>query len=179
MILYQMLCGELPFDSEKGLDLVEKIIEFRHSFRIPEECASEEAKNLLKKLICDQEIRIGSGIHLYRAKKGQILRKTKGFKELQRQPFFDNLNFATLRDQRAPFEGEVENMHEKDNSSLKELKDVELCGERVQHNATQQNQLSKNIHLTHYSYRRFESSLNTPNPLLRRNPSLSNLPPSH
>lgn len=61
IILYELLFDEVPFYSESLAATYGKIMGHKTTFAFPEDCeeTSDEAKNLITRMICDQEVRIG------------------------------------------------------------------------------------------------------------------------
>lgn len=60
---------------------------------------SNDAEDLLKKLICEKTNRMGSGNCLYFL---EDVRSRKGLEELKMSSFFENFNWLNLREQRSP-----------------------------------------------------------------------------
>ncbi|KAJ3225720.1 Serine/threonine-protein kinase MRCK alpha [Clydaea vesicula] len=88
IILYELLFDEVPFYSESLAETYGKIMEHEKHFAYPDEhTASETVLDLMSKLICKQEIRIGS----------------KGAEEIKDHPFFQAFDWAGIRNTKAPF----------------------------------------------------------------------------
>lgn len=57
-VLFELLTGNTPFYAESLIETYSKIINFAHSFEFPEnDKISDNAKDLIKNLICDQKTR--------------------------------------------------------------------------------------------------------------------------
>jgi serine/threonine protein kinase len=88
IILYELLYDEVPFYSESLVETYGKIMDHKNSFSFPIDIeVSETCKNLISKLICNQDTRLGKN----------------GFKELTSHPWFDIIDWENIRDAKAPF----------------------------------------------------------------------------
>ena len=82
-----MLIGYPPFYGEDQAITCNKVMNYKKFFEIPEDSKiSEEAKDLLKRLIADPDKRLGSN----------------GVEEIKRHPFFRGIDWQNLRKQKAP-----------------------------------------------------------------------------
>ena len=88
IILYEMLCGYPPFYADDVMQTCHKIIKWREYLDFPpqggEDALSEAAKNMIKGLLCDSEVR-------------------PTFESIIANPFFDGINWTDLRTQGPPF----------------------------------------------------------------------------
>jgi hypothetical protein len=58
--LYELLYDEVPFYSESLAATYGKIMDHKTTFAFPEEDGfSDEARSLIRRMICDQDVRIG------------------------------------------------------------------------------------------------------------------------
>ncbi|XP_050367945.1 uncharacterized protein LOC126786228 [Argentina anserina] len=93
-IMYEMLVGFPPFYSEEPMSTCRKIVNWRTHLKFPEEAKlSAEAKDLICKLLCNVEQRLG----------------TKGAYEIKAHPWFKGLEWDKLYQMEAAFIPEVNN----------------------------------------------------------------------
>jgi protein-serine/threonine kinase len=87
-IMFECLVGYPPFCSESAHETYRKIMNWRDQLYFPDDVhVSPEAEDLIRRLICNPEQRIGRG----------------GAEEIKQHPFFDGVDWDTIRDLRAPF----------------------------------------------------------------------------
>ncbi|XP_058104540.1 uncharacterized protein LOC131248300 isoform X4 [Magnolia sinica] len=91
-IMYEMLVGYPPFYSEEPMSTCRKIVNWRSHLRFPEEAKlAPEAKDLISKLLCNVERRLG----------------TKGAHEIKAHPWFKGTQWEKLYQMEAAFIPEV------------------------------------------------------------------------
>lgn len=87
-ILFEMLVGYPPFFSDDPSVTCQKILHWRKTLNIPPEAnLSPAATDILKRLLCDADHRLG----------------INGVEELKSHPFFENIDWSTIRDAKAPY----------------------------------------------------------------------------
>ncbi|XVF86109.1 hypothetical protein PTKIN_Ptkin18bG0014600 [Pterospermum kingtungense] len=93
-IMFEMLVGYPPFYSEEPLSTCRKIVNWRTHLKFPEEAKlSAEAKDLIRKLLCNVEQRLG----------------TNGAHEIKAHPWFKDIEWDRLYQMEAAFIPEVNN----------------------------------------------------------------------
>ncbi|THU61151.1 hypothetical protein C4D60_Mb07t20260 [Musa balbisiana] len=91
-IMYEMLVGYPPFYSDDPITTCRKIVHWRNHLRFPEDARlSPEAKDLICRLLCDVEHRLGSG----------------GVDQIKAHPWFKGVVWDKLYEMDAAFKPEV------------------------------------------------------------------------
>ncbi|KAL1921785.1 uncharacterized protein VTP21DRAFT_10427 [Calcarisporiella thermophila] len=86
-IMFECLVGYPPFCSDNAHETYRKIMNWKDHLYFPEDVhLSREAEDLIRRLICDAEIRLGRG----------------GSSEIKSHPFFAGVNWDTIRLVQAP-----------------------------------------------------------------------------
>eukprot|EP00696_Hemimastix_kukwesjijk_P006066 gnl/Hemi2/17679_TR5825_c0_g16_i1.p1 gnl/Hemi2/17679_TR5825_c0_g16~~gnl/Hemi2/17679_TR5825_c0_g16_i1.p1 ORF type:complete len:228 (-),score=42.06 gnl/Hemi2/17679_TR5825_c0_g16_i1:153-836(-) len=90
--MFEMLIGYPPFYSDEPLVTCRKIICWRDHLRFPEDCQiSAESKDLLLRLTCDADNRLGS----------------RSIDEIKTHPFFRGVDWETIRHNQSPYIPEI------------------------------------------------------------------------
>jgi len=91
-MLFEMLVGYPPFFSENPAIICQKIINWKTYFEIPKEAnLSKEAKNLINRLICSPNERLG----------------VNGISEIKAHPFFYGINWKSRNSNKAAWVPEL------------------------------------------------------------------------
>ncbi|CAA7410015.1 unnamed protein product [Spirodela intermedia] len=91
-IMYEMLVGYPPFYSDDQMTTCRKIVHWRNHLRFPEEARlSPEAKDLICRLLCDVDHRLGIG----------------GANQIKAHPWFKDVAWDKLYESEAAFKPEV------------------------------------------------------------------------
>ncbi|KAH7278246.1 hypothetical protein KP509_38G032500 [Ceratopteris richardii] len=91
-IMFEMLVGYPPFHSDDPMTTCWKIVNWRSSLKFPKETIlSPEAKDLMCRLLCDVQHRLG----------------TKGIDEIQNHPWFNGIQWDKLYHMEAAYKPEV------------------------------------------------------------------------
>ncbi|KAK1307731.1 Serine/threonine-protein kinase AtPK1/AtPK6 [Acorus calamus] len=91
-IMYEMLVGYPPFYSDEPMSTCRKIVNWRTHLKFPEEAKlSAEAKDLISKLLCNVEQRLGTG----------------GADEIKAHPWFEGVQWDRVYQMEAAFIPEV------------------------------------------------------------------------
>eukprot|EP00051_Salpingoeca_urceolata_P011553 m.143355 g.143355 ORF g.143355 m.143355 type:complete len:1770 (-) comp17163_c0_seq4:109-5418(-) len=94
VVAYEMLAGETPFYSETLVGTYSAIMDHERSLTFPDDDEveiSENAKDLIRKLCCKAELRLGRG----------------GLEDFKTHPFFEGVDWDNLANSEAPYKPEV------------------------------------------------------------------------
>ncbi|KAH7439853.1 hypothetical protein KP509_04G079200 [Ceratopteris richardii] len=107
-IMFEMLVGYPPFCSDDQMTTCRKIIYWRKYLKFPEEARlSAEAKDLMRRLLCDVDNRLG----------------TRGANEVKAHPWFQGIQWDKLYDMEAAYIPEVKD--ELDTQNFEKFEEIE------------------------------------------------------
>ncbi|KAL1804034.1 hypothetical protein ACET3Z_032681 [Daucus carota] len=139
-IMYEMLVGYPPFYSDEPMSTCRKIVNWRTHLKFPEEAKlSPEAKDLISKLLCNVEKRLG----------------TKGAYEIKAHPWFAGIEWDKLYQIKAAFIPEVND--ELDTQNFEKFEEAELQISTTAKAGPWRKMLSsKDVNFMGYTYKNFE-----------------------
>ncbi|KAI3756697.1 hypothetical protein L1987_56519 [Smallanthus sonchifolius] len=139
-IMYEMLVGYPPFYSDEPMSTCRKIVNWRTHLKFPEEAKlSPEAKDLICKLLCNVEKRLG----------------TKGAHEIKAHPWFKGIEWEKLYQIEAAFIPEVNG--ELDTQNFEKFEEGENQIPSATKSGPWRKMLSsKDVNFMGYTYKNFE-----------------------
>ncbi|GLT76903.1 hypothetical protein SLA2020_485370 [Shorea laevis] len=139
-IMYEMLVGYPPFYSDEPMTTCRKIVNWRTHLKFPEEAKlSPEAKDLIKKLLCNVEQRLG----------------TKGADEIKAHLWFKGVEWDKLYQMKAAFIPEVND--ELDTQNFEKFEEADNQMPTTTKSGPWRKMLSsKDINFVGYTYKNFE-----------------------
>ncbi|KAH1070325.1 hypothetical protein GLYMA_03G164600v4 [Glycine max] len=139
-IMYEMLVGYPPFYSDDPMSTCRKIVNWKSHLRFPEEARlSPEAKDLISKLLCDVNQRLGSN----------------GADEIKAHPFFNGVEWDKLYQMEAAFIPEVND--ELDTQNFEKFEESESQTHSSSRVSPWRKMFSsKDLNFVGYTYKNFE-----------------------
>lgn len=141
-IMFECLVGYPPFCSETPHETYRKILNWPDYLYIPEDChLSHEAEDLLRKLICNPQHRLGR----------------KGAHEIQAHPYFRGVDWDNLRQYDAPHIPELRSITDTSYFPTDELDQVPAQPSPIALTSPEPNNPSqKDLAFIGYTYKRFD-----------------------
>ncbi|RZC21002.1 Serine/threonine-protein kinase CBK1, partial [Glycine soja] len=139
-IMYEMLVGYPPFYSDDPMSTCRKIVNWKSHLRFPEEARlSPETKDLISKLLCDVNQRLGSN----------------GADEIKAHPFFNGVEWDKLYQMEAAFIPEVND--ELDTQNFEKFEESESQTHSSSRVSPWRKMFSsKDLNFVGYTYKNFE-----------------------
>ncbi|KAL8162786.1 hypothetical protein V2J09_014275 [Rumex salicifolius] len=139
-ITYEMLVGYPPFYSDEPMSTCRKIVNWRHHLKFPEEAKlSREAKDLICKLLCNVDQRLG----------------TRGAGEIKAHPWFKGVQWDKLYQMEAAFIPEVND--ELDTQNFEKFEETDDKVPTCTKSGPWRKMLpSKDVNFVGYTYKNFE-----------------------
>ncbi|XP_020690310.1 serine/threonine-protein kinase tricorner isoform X2 [Dendrobium catenatum] len=140
-IMYEMLIGYAPFYSHDPITTCRKIVHWRNHLKFPEDARiSPEAKDLISRLLCDVEHRIGS----------------RGADQIKAHPWFKGVEWDKLYEMDAAFKPEVTS--ELDTRNFETFDELDPPPARTGFVLSRKTLLSpKDLSFVGYTYKNFEA----------------------
>ncbi|VFQ76849.1 unnamed protein product [Cuscuta campestris] len=139
-IMYEMLVGYPPFYSDEPMSTCRKIVNWRTHLKFPDEVKlSPEANDLIRRLLCNVEQRLG----------------TKGAHEIKAHPWFVGVEWDKLYQMKAAFIPEVND--ELDTQNFEKFDEVDKQMPTAMKSGPWRKMLSsKDVNFMGYTYKNFE-----------------------
>ncbi|KAH8494807.1 hypothetical protein H0E87_021276 [Populus deltoides] len=139
-IMYEMLVGYPPFYSEEPMSTCRKIVNWINHLKFPEEAKlSVEAKDLIRKLLCNVEQRLG----------------TKGAHEIKSHTWFKGTEWDRLYQVEAAFKPEVKD--ELDTQNFEKFEELGTSLQSSSKSGPWRKMLpSKDVNFVGYTYKNYE-----------------------
>ncbi|KAG0469976.1 hypothetical protein HPP92_016676 [Vanilla planifolia] len=139
-IMYEMLVGYPPFYSEEPMSTCRKIVNWKTHLKFPVEAKlSPEAKDLITKLLCNVEKRLG----------------TRGAHEIKEHPWFKDIQWSKLYEMEAAFKPEV--IDELDTQNFEKFEEIAAPLQTSTKSGPWRKMLpSKDVNFVGYTYKNYD-----------------------
>ncbi|KAF9211436.1 Serine/threonine-protein kinase [Podila verticillata] len=140
-IMFECLVGYPPFCSENAHETYRKIINWRDHLYFPEDVhLSPDAENLIRRLICSPEVRLGRN----------------SVREIMSHPYFRGVDWANIRKMESPF---IPVLHSITDTSYFPTEDLEKVPDHPEHHEYMpvEDNKYKDLAFVGYTFKRFES----------------------
>ncbi|TVU21453.1 hypothetical protein EJB05_31087, partial [Eragrostis curvula] len=155
-IMYEMLVGYPPFYADDPITTCRKIVHWRNHLKFPEDARlSHEARDLICRLLCDVDHRIGSA----------------GADQIKAHPWFRGVAWDKLYEMEAAFKPQVND--ELDTQNFMKFEEMENPPTRTGSGPSRKTMLnSKDLSFVGYTYKNFDAVKGIKRSDLQRNSSL-------
>ncbi|KAK3164101.1 hypothetical protein QOZ80_1AG0012690 [Eleusine coracana subsp. coracana] len=155
-IMYEMLVGYPPFYADDPITTCRKIVHWRNHLKFPEDASlSNEARDLICRLLCDVDHRIGSA----------------GADQIKAHPWFRGVAWDKLYEMEAAFKPQVND--ELDTQNFMKFEELENPPTRTGSGPSRKTMLnSKDLSFVGYTYKNFDAVKGIKRSDLQRNSSL-------
>ncbi|CAO2174903.1 unnamed protein product [Urochloa humidicola] len=156
-IMYEMLVGYPPFYADDPITTCRKIVHWRNHLKFPEDARlSNEARDLICRLLCDVDHRIGSS----------------GADQIKAHPWFQGVAWDKLYEMEAAFKPQVND--ELDTQNFMKFEELENPPARTGSGPSRKKMLnSKDLSFVGYTYKNFDAVKAIKISDLQRNSSLT------
>lgn len=156
-IMFEMLMGYPPFYSDEPMTTCRKIVHWRHHLRIPDDAhISAEARDLIERLLCDGDERLGT---------------RGGVAEIKAHKFFKGVDWDNLYSMTPPYHPVV--AHDLDTQNFEEFEEDENMKK-----TPQDGEAPKDSNFIGYTYKNVEVVENEVRKVNPSRPSLCSLFPT-
>ncbi|CAG7886441.1 unnamed protein product [Brassica rapa] len=141
-IMYEMLVGYPPFYADDPLSTCRKIVNWRNHLQFPEDAKlSREAKDLICRLLCNVDHRLGTG---------------GGAQQIKVHPWFKDVVWEKLYEMDAAYKPEVND--ELDTQNFMKFDEVNSpAPERTKSGTSRKNLAPKDLSFVGYTYKNFDA----------------------
>ncbi|GJN32186.1 hypothetical protein PR202_gb20670 [Eleusine coracana subsp. coracana] len=155
-IMYEMLVGYPPFYADDPITTCRKIVHWKNHLKFPEDARlSNEARDLICRLLCDVDHRIGSA----------------GADQIKAHPWFRGVAWDKLYEMEAAFKPQVND--ELDTQNFMKFEELENPPTRTGSGPSRKTMLnSKDLSFVGYTYKNFDAVKGIKRSDLQRNSSL-------
>ncbi|XP_062194881.1 uncharacterized protein LOC133898267 [Phragmites australis] len=156
-IMYEMLVGYPPFYADDPITTCRKIVHWRNHLKFPEDARlSNEARDLICRLLCDVDHRIGCA----------------GADQIKAHPWFQGVAWDKLYEMEAAFKPQVND--ELDTQNFMKFEELENASARTGSGPSRKTMLnSKDLSFVGYTYKNFDAVKGVKRSDLQRNSSLT------
>ena len=136
-IMFEMLMGYAPFYSDEPMTTCRKIVHWRHHLRIPDDATiSPEARDLIERLLCDVDQRLGT---------------SGGVEEIKSHKFFSGIDWDSLYATKPPHRPVVS--HQLDTRNFEDFEEDESMRKKSELGETD---AGKDSNFVGYTYKNVE-----------------------